>query len=96
MRLKALAATSIEAAAGGRIVDALAEAHLLVTTASGTGEGHALDQRLHCTDPHHSALDTDKLACSNGVSNAAAGKHMSGPDAHGSHARRSQAAAHMC
>ena len=64
LRLEALAATSIEAAVGGRIVDALIEAHLLVTTASGAGEGHALDQRLRCTDPYHSALDTHDFACS--------------------------------
>lgn len=64
LRLKALAATSIKPAAGGRTVDALTEARLLVTATSGAGEGHALDQRLHCTDPHHGALDTHEFACS--------------------------------
>ena len=93
LRLEAFAATSIQAAAGGRIVDALTEAHLLVTTTSSAGEGHALDQRLHCTDPHHSALDTHEFACSYGVSSAAACKCMSQPDASGSHGKHSKAAA---
>ena len=64
LRLEAFAATAIKTAAGGRSVDAFIEAHFLVTSTSGAGEGHALDERLDGTDPHNCALHAYNLACS--------------------------------
>lgn len=64
LRLEAFAATTIKAAAGGRIVDAFNKAHFQVTPTSGAGEDHGLDEGLDGTDPHDCALDAYNLAFS--------------------------------